>query len=332
MEKCIGCELCAGVCPARCIYVAAPTTRRRPGVARRALRLRLRDQLPALHPLRPVRRGLPHRGHHRVEAVRVLLHQPQRRHLHEGRAAGRRRRPAPAAALGGLAAGRRRAHLGLDAGHRALRRRRLRGQVAWSGELGLRREPPSRARRSPRADRGRGRRRRRRSRRRWTATGATTDGAFVFLVAGGVHGGPSASSLNRNPVHAALSLVATLFGIAVLFVAQEAHFLAAVQVIVYAGAIVVLFLFVIMLLGVDQAEDLSIEPLGGQRRPRPWPSDRPCSPCRPGGSWRPTAIHRRPQSVDRQALDEDGPNVAPARPSRCSPTTCSPSRSPRCCS
>ena len=44
----------------------------------------------------------------------------------------------------------------------------------------------------------------------------------------------------------------TLFGVAVLFVAQDAHFLAAVQVIVYAGAIVVLFLFVIMLLGVDR--------------------------------------------------------------------------------
>jgi NADH-quinone oxidoreductase subunit J len=70
---------------------------------------------------------------------------------------------------------------------------------------------------------------------------------------------------SRNPVHAALSLVGTLFGIAVLFVAQEANFLAAVQVIVYAGAIVVLFLFVLMLLGVDRAEDLSIEPIGGQR-------------------------------------------------------------------
>jgi NADH-quinone oxidoreductase subunit J len=70
---------------------------------------------------------------------------------------------------------------------------------------------------------------------------------------------------SRNSVHAALSLVMTLFGIAVLFVAQEAHFLAAVQVIVYAGAIVVLFLFVIMLLGVDQADDLRTDPLGGQR-------------------------------------------------------------------
>jgi NADH-quinone oxidoreductase subunit J len=69
----------------------------------------------------------------------------------------------------------------------------------------------------------------------------------------------------RNPVHAALSLVLTLFGVAVHFVALEAHFLAAVQVIVYAGAIVVLFLFVIMLLGVDKAEDLSIEPFPIQR-------------------------------------------------------------------
>jgi NADH-quinone oxidoreductase subunit J len=71
--------------------------------------------------------------------------------------------------------------------------------------------------------------------------------------------------VSRNPVHAALWLVTTLFGIAVLFIEQEAHFLAAVQVIVYAGAIVVLFLFVIMLLGVDQEENVDVEPLRGQR-------------------------------------------------------------------
>jgi NADH:ubiquinone oxidoreductase subunit K/NADH:ubiquinone oxidoreductase subunit 6 (subunit J) len=59
--------------------------------------------------------------------------------------------------------------------------------------------------------------------------------------------------------------VLTLFGVAVQFVAMEAHFLAAVQVIVYAGAIVVLFLFVIMLLGIDESIDLSIEPIPIQR-------------------------------------------------------------------
>lgn len=88
----------------------------------------------------------------------------------------------------------------------------------------------------------------------------------VFGVAGAiVLGGALGVVLNNNPVHAALSLVATLFGIAVLFVAQEANFLAAVQVIVYAGAIVVLFLFVIMLLGVESTEDLESDPLVGQR-------------------------------------------------------------------
>ncbi len=71
--------------------------------------------------------------------------------------------------------------------------------------------------------------------------------------------------LSRNPVHSALMLVMTLFGIAVLFVEENAQFLAAVQVIVYAGAIVVLFLFVIMLLGVDRQEAIEKDPLRGQR-------------------------------------------------------------------
>jgi NADH-quinone oxidoreductase subunit J len=84
--------------------------------------------------------------------------------------------------------------------------------------------------------------------------------ASIMVLAGAI-----GVVVRSNPVHAALSLVLTLFGIAVHFVALEAHFLAAVQVIVYAGAIVVLFLFVIMLLGVDKSEDLSIEPFPIQR-------------------------------------------------------------------
>ena len=89
---------------------------------------------------------------------------------------------------------------------------------------------------------------------------------FVFAVAAAmVIGGAVGVLVRTHPVHAALSLILTLFGVAVLFVAQEAHFLAAVEVIVYAGAIVVLFLFVIMLLGVDRAEDLHIEPFKVQR-------------------------------------------------------------------
>jgi NADH-quinone oxidoreductase subunit J len=89
---------------------------------------------------------------------------------------------------------------------------------------------------------------------------------LVFILASAmVLAGAVGVIVRANPVHAALSLVLTLFGIAVHFVALGAHFLAAVQVIVYAGAIVVLFLFVIMLLGVDKADDLSIEPFPIQR-------------------------------------------------------------------
>ena len=69
----------------------------------------------------------------------------------------------------------------------------------------------------------------------------------------------------KNAVHAALCLIMTLFGVAVAFIAQSADFLAAVQIIVYAGAIVVLFLFVIMFLGVDQHFHVSKDPLVGQR-------------------------------------------------------------------
>ena len=88
----------------------------------------------------------------------------------------------------------------------------------------------------------------------------------VFVVAGAaVLAGALGVILATHPVHSALMLVMTLFGVAVLFVAQEAHFLAAVQIIVYAGAIVVLFLFVIMLLGVDRTENIRSEPLTAQR-------------------------------------------------------------------
>ncbi len=85
--------------------------------------------------------------------------------------------------------------------------------------------------------------------------------ACALIVLGGAFG----VIWFRNPVQSALSLVATLFGVAVLFLNMNAPFLAAVQVIVYTGAIVVLILFVIMLLGVDTADDIDEEPLVGQR-------------------------------------------------------------------
>jgi NADH-quinone oxidoreductase subunit J len=103
-------------------------------------------------------------------------------------------------------------------------------------------------------------------------TAATTTGHVspvdvgTFVVAAAiVLAGAIGVVVARNPVHSALMLVMTLFGIAVLFVLQRDDFLAAVQVIVYAGAIVVLFLFVIMFLGVDREENIAAEPLRGQR-------------------------------------------------------------------
>jgi NADH-quinone oxidoreductase subunit J len=58
--------------------------------------------------------------------------------------------------------------------------------------------------------------------------------------------------LNRSPIRSALSLVITLFLLAVMFVTLGAHLVAMLQVIVYAGAIMVLFLFVIMLLNLQE--------------------------------------------------------------------------------
>ncbi|MCX6512258.1 MAG: NADH-quinone oxidoreductase subunit J, partial [Actinobacteria bacterium] len=98
------------------------------------------------------------------------------------------------------------------------------------------------------------------------ATNITITDAAVFTVAAlGCLVGALGVVLARNTVHAALALVLTLFGIAVLFIEQEADFLAAVQVIVYAGAVVVLFLFVIMFLGVDRREEFGMEVLSAQR-------------------------------------------------------------------
>ncbi len=88
------------------------------------------------------------------------------------------------------------------------------------------------------------------------ATGLAVASAWALYAVGTalILAGALAVVTLRNPVHCALGLVTTIFGIALMFIDQGAYFLAAVQVIVYAGAIVILFLFVIMLLGVDRKE------------------------------------------------------------------------------
>ena len=90
--------------------------------------------------------------------------------------------------------------------------------------------------------------------------------AFIFFVAAALAlAGALGVVLLRNPAHCALSLVVTLISVAIFFAQLDAALLVAMQIIVYAGAIVVLFLFVIMLLGVDRHETLT----DGQRFQRP---------------------------------------------------------------
>ncbi|SED59378.1 NADH-quinone oxidoreductase subunit J [Ruania alba] len=68
----------------------------------------------------------------------------------------------------------------------------------------------------------------------------------------------------KRPVHIAVSIAGVMVSLAVLYFALEAPFLGAVQVVVYTGAVMMLFLFVIMLIGVDSRESLT-ETLAGQR-------------------------------------------------------------------
>ncbi len=96
-----------------------------------------------------------------------------------------------------------------------------------------------------------------------TATSAAESAVFYILAPIAVLTA-LAMVLVRNAVHAALLLVANFFCLAVFYAVQQAPFLAAVQVIVYAGAIMVLFLFVLMLVGVDSSDSL-VETLRGQR-------------------------------------------------------------------
>src|SRR6185437_8713107 len=69
---------------------------------------------------------------------------------------------------------------------------------------------------------------------------------------------------SRNTVHGALLLGGVMLSLAVFYAAEDAPFLAFVQVIVYTGAVMMLFLFVLMLIGVDSRDSL-VETLKGQR-------------------------------------------------------------------
>jgi NADH-quinone oxidoreductase subunit J len=89
--------------------------------------------------------------------------------------------------------------------------------------------------------------------------------AVVFWILGPIAlAGALGMVLARNAVHSALFLVNTMLCLGVFYVVQQAPFLGAVQIIVYTGAIMILFLFVLMLVGRDTSDSV-VETLRGQR-------------------------------------------------------------------
>lgn len=98
------------------------------------------------------------------------------------------------------------------------------------------------------------------------AGGAVTTGEAVtfWILAPIILGGAIGMVLARSAVHSALLLATVMLGIAVLYMLQSGPFIGFVQIIVYTGAIMMLFLFVIMLVGRDSKDSL-LETLRGQR-------------------------------------------------------------------
>jgi NADH-quinone oxidoreductase subunit J len=79
------------------------------------------------------------------------------------------------------------------------------------------------------------------------------DTVLFYIFALLVLGGGVLTITRRNAVHSAISLIVSLLGVAGLYLLQHAEFLFAVQIVLYVGGIMVLFLFVIMLVNLDQA-------------------------------------------------------------------------------
>lgn len=85
--------------------------------------------------------------------------------------------------------------------------------------------------------------------------------AIFLILAAFVVAGAVSLILQRHPIHSALSLVVVMIALAGLYLLQGAEFVAAVQIIVYAGAIMVLFIFVIMLLNAGEEERTNVSRL-----------------------------------------------------------------------
>lgn len=90
------------------------------------------------------------------------------------------------------------------------------------------------------------------------------DAALFYIFAAMTLSGGILTVMLRNPIHCAISLILSLLGVAGLFLLQAAEFLFAAQILIYVGGVMVLFLFVIMLIHLDEAAKL-------RRYSRQWP-------------------------------------------------------------
>ena len=151
------------------------------------------------------------------------------------------------------------------------------------------------------------------------------EAVLFFVAAIGALGGAIGVVAMRNPFYSVLALIVHLFSLAVLFLLLTSAFVAAAQVVVYAGAVMVLYVFVVAYVG--SGGEPAWEPIPGQRflaaaaRRSPSSSSSP-SPSSPPPSWpsAPTAPTSPPASA------------TPPRSAACSSrSSSSPSRPPRSC-
>ena len=151
------------------------------------------------------------------------------------------------------------------------------------------------------------------------------EAVLFFLAAIGALGGAIGVVAMRNPFYAVLALIVHLFSLAVLFLLLTSAFVAAAQVVVYAGAVMVLYVFVVAYVG--GGGESAWEPIPGQRFLAPLLGDRALR----------RALDRRPllRPARRSAPTAPTSPPASATPPRsatcCSNSSCSPSRPPRSC-
>src|SRR5690606_3761747 len=225
-------------------------------LAGRAVRPRLPDQLRPLHPVRPVHRGVPHARAHDDQRVRTGRLQPRQPHLHQGAAARR-----PGGGHGGQPArhvpGHRRTGLLPGPGDRGRARHGAPGRPLEGGG-----RPGGRLHVRPgRTGVGAGDR----PMTQLAAYTTSTGEAVQFWILGTIAViGALCTVFMKRAVHSALCLAGTMIILAVFYLANGAYFLGVVQIVVYTGAVMMLFLFVVMLVGVTAADSLK-ETIKGQR-------------------------------------------------------------------